>query len=434
MRVKMKIKRLVFILWLIPAFLYSQEKVNLDVKSAVDSAIKNNIPLKQEEIQLKENERKYEHSWNSFLPSITAKANVNNNGNLSDLTDNKSSFDTGISANLNINAGLSQKLESLKLSFENGKVSYSNAVTQLENEVTSAFYSLLLLKNQVNICEESVKAYKAQYEQTKTKKEKGLAPELDLLSSQLNYETSKIDLRNAEKSYNNSLNEFLNTIGISLGQNEEVELSGSLDDCFALIEKIDTNVNIEELVNKNSSIVLLENNLKQTKLNRQQLYNSTYFPSLNLSANVNPYSYSWGNGSSLEGNKSWTLTAGLSFSLDSLIPGSSAKDNILDLDDSIESLKLQIEEEKSKLKLQISQMLKEIELGKETLENCRLNVELAQKSCQMAEIAYKNGTRDLLSLQNLQSSLSSAQSQYMNQQLNLIKVLLNYQSLIKQEA
>ena len=426
---------LVIIIMLLPSFMFSEKKTRtIDVQSAVDAAIKNNISLKQEELQLKESERKYKHSWNNILPSVSAKASAGSNGSLSDFSNNSSSVDTGISANLSLNLGLTKKLESLKLSYESGKLSYTQALSQLEYEVTTSFYSLLVLENQVSINEEALNANKAQYEQTKSKKEKGLASELDLLSAQVNYETAKINLRDAEKSYKNALKEFLNNIGISLEEDEELVLSGSLDDCLELIENIDTKQDIEQLVEKNSSIVALENSLKQTELSRSQLFSSSFLPSLNLSANINPYSYSWNNGSLLEGNKNWSVSAGLSLSLDNLLPGSSARDNLSDLDDSIESLKLQIENEKSKLKIQINQMLEEIELGKENLESCRLNVELAKKSYQMAEIAYKNGTKDLLSLQNLQSTYSSAQAQYMSQQLNLIKVLLNFKNLISVEA
>ena len=429
---KLKYYSIIFIL-LFPALLYSQETVKtIDVATAVASAVKTNISVQQEESQLKQVERKYKHSWNSFLPSVTGRASVSSNGGLTDSSMNSNSFDTGISATLNLNLGIKQKIDALKLSYENGKTSYENAISQLEYEVTAAFYSLLVLENQVKLNEESVQSYKAQYDQTKSKKEKGLASELDLLSAQLNYETAKINLRDAEKSFKNNLSEFLNNVGIAVSEGEVVQLSGTLDDCFALIETIDTNQNIDELVENNSSITSLKTSLRQTELSRTQMINTSFFPSLSLSANVNPYSYAWQNESGLEGNKTWSVSAGLTFSLDNYLPGSAARDNISDLDDSIENLKLQIENTKSKLKIQISEMINEIELGKDSLENCRLNVELAKKSYQMAEVAFKNGTKDLMSLQNIQSSYSNTQAQYMNQQLSLINTVLNFKKLISE--
>ena len=193
---------LVIIIMLLPSFMFSEKKTRtIDVQSAVDAATKNNISLKQEELQLKESERKYKHSWNNLLPSVSAKASVGSNGSLSDFSNNSSSVDTGISANLSLNLGLTKKLESLKLSYESGKLSYTQALSQLEYEVTTSFYSLLVLENQVSINEEALNANKAQYEQTKSKKEKGLASELDLLSAQVNYETAKINLREQDTGF-----------------------------------------------------------------------------------------------------------------------------------------------------------------------------------------------------------------------------------------
>ena len=447
----MKKNYLFLLLLLIPGFAFSNEgTITLDVNTAVEYAIKTNISIQEEEIDLKQAERKYKHSWNNLLPSVSGKAIVNGGGSLTDSSTSQVSFETGLSANLNVNAGIKDKIESLKLTYENGKISYKNAINQLEYEVTSAFYSLLVLENQVSLNKESLQAYKNQYEQTKSKKEKGLASELDLLTAQVNYESAKINLRDAEKSYKNNLNDFLNNIGIKSEENAEVKLLGTLDDCFSLIQTIDTNQDIDQLVEKNASVTSLQASLNQTQLSRKQLYNSSFLPSLNLSANVNPYSYSKSNSvgtqissggqssSSTQGStgsqgaKSWSVSAGLSFSLDNYLPGSSARDSISDLEDSIEKLKLEIEETKSKLKIQLKQMLDEIEFGKEALENCRLNVELAKKSFQMAEVAYKNGTKDLLSLQNIQSTYSNAQAQYMNQQLSLINTVLNYKKLISE--
>lgn len=430
----MKLKSYLLILMLLlPVLLYSQEKVkSINITEAVESAVKTNISVQLEEIQLKQSERNYKHSWNNILPSVSGRASVNSNGGLTSSSMNSNSFDTGVSASLNLNLGIKNKIDALKLSYENGKTSYKNAIYELEYEVTSAFYSLLVLENQVKLNEEYVQSYKTQYEQTKSKKEKGLVSELDLLSAQVNYETAKINLRDAEKSYKNNLNEFLSNIGITVDEGEKVELSGTLDDCFTLIESVDTNQNIDELVENNSSVESLKTSLQQTELNRSQMINSSFFPSLSLSANVNPYSYSWNKETSGTGNNTWSVSAGLSFSLDNYLPGSAARDNISDLDDTIESLKLQIKDTKSKLKIQISEMINDIELGKDSLENCRLSVELAKKSWQMAELAFKNGTKDLLSLQNIQSSYSNAQAQYMNQQLSLINTVLSFKKLISE--
>ena len=75
-------------------------------------------------------------------------------------------------------------------------------------------------------------------------------------------------------------------------------------------------------------------------------------------------------------------------------------------------------------------MLNEIEIAKETLENCKLNEELAKKTYDMALVAYKNGTKDLASLQTIQNSYTNALLQLRNQQLNLIDNILELKNTI----
>lgn len=48
----------------------------------------------------------------------------------------------------------------------------------------------------------------------------------------------------------------------------------------------------------------------------------------------------------------------------------------------------------------------------------------------MAEVAYRNGTKDLNSLQSIQNAYSNAELQYRSQQLTLISNRLALKSLI----
>ena len=100
------------------------------------------------------------------------------------------------------------------------------------------------------------------------------------------------------------------------------------------------------------------------------------------------------------------------------------------MDDSIKTLEMQLDKKRQQIKTNIIEILNEIEIAKEGLENCRLNSELAKKSYEMAEIAYKNGTKDLNSLQAIHNAYSNAELQYKNQQLSLINSRLTLKSLI----
>ena len=212
---------------------------------------------------------------------------------------------------------------------------------------------------------------------------------------------------------------------------QRVSFKGSLDDYVNTNDFELSQGNLDELIENSPAIRTIRNTLTKNKISRSQLALSAYLPTIILSANINPYSYSYNIPNKI-GNKrdSWSVSAGLSFALDNYIPGSAASDNIADMDDSIKTLEIQINQKRQQMKTNIIELLNEIEIAKESLENARLNSELAKKSYEMAEIAYKNGTKDLNSLQSIHNAYSNAELQYKNQQLSLINSRLALKSLI----
>ncbi|MCR4742008.1 MAG: TolC family protein [Treponema sp.] len=434
---KYKISLLILILFMFTN-LYSQsenqgevESMQLDIETAVQSALENQLSVKTSKIELEKSQRNYKHSWNQFLPSFNASVTGNQNSGLTDSSINSTSISTNLTASLSLDFGLSAKLKALKASYESGQADYADTLRQIEYEVRKAFYSLLYMQSQVDSSKESLDSYKTQYEQTKAKKERGLVPEIDLLSSQVNYESAKIDFKNTEKAYSNALIEFLDQTGIKVAHGQKVSISGSLDDYEELLDFSFDESQIESVIENNSSVRSIKDSLEQAELSKKQTKASSYLPVLSLSGGLNPYSYTydWASNST-NTSDSWSATIGLSLSLDNYLPGSSASDSIKDLEDSIKSLELQLEDKKQEIKTNILEMLNEIDISKDSLENCKLNVELAKKTYELGLVAFKNGTKDLSSLQTIQTSYTNAILQLRNQELTLINNILELKNVI----
>ena len=403
----------------------------IDVETAVQSALQTHLSVKQSRIQLEQAKRKYDHSWNNFLPSLSANVNGAANGGLTSTAANALTFSTGINANLNISLGVGKKIAALKADYESGQKNYEDAVREIETEIRKSFYSLLYMQGQVEISKASVSANEAQYNQTKIKKSQGLVTELDLLTSQVNYESAKINLRNTEKSYFNATFTFLNEIGINVEPGQRVSFEGSLDDYVNANDFELSQGNLDELIENSPAIRTIKSTLSKNSISRSQLALSAYLPNIMLSANINPYSYSYSLPNKIGTTRdSWSVSAGLSFALDNYIPWAAVRDNIADMDDSIKTLEMQLDKKRQQIKTNIIEILNEIEIAKEGLENCRLNIDLAKKSYEMAEVAYKNGTKDLNSLQSIHNAYSNAELQYRSQQLSLINSRLTLKSLI----
>lgn len=429
---RLNVKRIIGVLFALcsVSFLFAQEtnesvqsskSFQLTADDAVRIAIESNLGLKQQKITMEQNTRKYKHTWNMFMPNISASASEAGRGALAEDPTNAATFNTQISASLALSTALGPRIKLIKSKYENGKLDYADAVRSLEKEVRTSFYNLIFLRKQADLSKESLASYKIQYDQTKIKKDNGYVPELDLLSAQVNYEDAKVKVLTSEKDYVNAVVEFINQIGLVPDGNNPVEIIGTLDDCERIANISIANDEIFDYVNKSPSIRALNASLEQTKLSKSQAINANLVPSLSISAGITPYTYTdmWVAGQTKDSN-SWSASVAISIPVSNYVPTSSTWDSIKDLDDSIATLNLKLEESTRTLTTSVIEMLKNIEIYKQTLENVKLNVALARRTYEMAQEAYNRGTKDLIYLQNMKNSYDAAELKLCSQQYILI--------------
>ncbi|MBR1614518.1 MAG: TolC family protein, partial [Treponema sp.] len=82
----------------------------------------------------------------------------------------------------------------------------------------------------------------------------------------------------------------------------------------------------------------------------------------------------------------------------------------------------------------IIEKIHDIEISNETIEERKLNMELAKKTYEMAEEAYGKGTKDLLTVQNALDSYRSAQVEWRKEQYNLISYVLDLENIAGLES
>jgi outer membrane protein TolC len=224
----------------------------------------------------------------------------------------------------------------------------------------------------------------------------------------------------------------MNEIGLTEKNIESVSLKGSLEDYRQLLDYSIDSENLNELIENSSSIRTIKNQLESAELSRKEAMASYYFPSVNLSLSASPYSYNYSlaSQSGSSGSNTFTASVGFSISLDNYIPGSAASDSIADIDDTIKTYELQIEEKRSELKTSIVEKINSIEIAQDSLSNCENNVKLAKKTYELALTAYQNGTKDLTSLQTILASYNDAVLQLNSQQLTLIKGILELKNTL----
>lgn len=209
-----------------------------------------------------------------------------------------------------------------------------------------------------------------------------------------------------------------------------VELEGSLD-YVDKAKKLDTEKIVESCVENSSAVRALEDKIRTAKFNRSATAGSLYSPSLNASASAFPFNYQNEMNYGITTNvPNWNISLGLSIPLGNYLPGSSAKDTVAALDDTIKTYQLQLENTKKNVKTSVIEKLKNIELSQRTLAARKMNLELAEKSYKMTEDAYNSGTKDLLTLQSSLDKLQTAQLQLRAEQYTLISNVLDLENTL----
>ena len=389
---------------------FCQEEVRqLTIDDAVILAADNNLSLKRNQLALNQLELKDKYSWNSVSPSIGASAQFGNG-----LQENSTSLSISGNVSFRLTPALYSSIKSAKLNYENGITSYETAVKTVEKNVRQIFYSLIYSKENLSLLNRNLETAKQRYDLSQEKFNRGQLSELDLLTTQMNYESLKPSYESAEIAYENSIANFKQLLGIN--QNEQIDLIGNLDEMMNVSINQDLlEYNIEELPTVKeikSKIELAKTNLLATKF-------SAWGPSISLGYNASKA------GQDMTGEFAWadfkqSVSVGVSIPLDGYLPWSNGSLSVSAQKSNLEDLNLQLENEKTTVELTIKKYIKEINQAKSQLSSLQNNVALAQKTYDMTLNAYNYGSRDLLTLQNAADSLLKSKNQLQSQVYNLI--------------
>ena len=390
------------------------EKKSLTVDDAVKMAVENNISLKEQDITLKGLERSSKYAWNSVSPSLDAGASYSKPVFPSENGDGTSSvYGT---ASLSFTPSLFTTIKSAKMNYENGKLTYDTAVKTVELNVRKAFYKILYDKDNVKLQEQNLESAEKQYQQNLQKYNQGGISRLDVLSAQVSVENQKPKVQSAKTTLENDLASFKQTLGVA--QEVEIELSGSLDELLEIGE-----ITIEDVEMNSATLKKLENKLDLAKTSVLAARLSGYAPTLSAS-----YRAQLSKTGSNDAVKSGSVSASVSIPLDSWLPWSSAAVKIADAKDDVETLELQIEDEKTTLKVSTDSYLRSIAESKSSIKSLQASVNLAKETYDMTLTAYQRGTKDLLSLQSALDNLSAAQVNLKSEAYSLISSILELEN------
>ena len=202
----------------------------LDIDQAVSLALANNVGLASSRIDTAAKQRKVDTAWNVFIPTVDvsgtmARMNVVAMEGLPHWNTSGS-----LSAQLMLNVALFEGMRNLKLDYEAGLITYAQARIKLERDVRKAYYSILLLQENVALMEENIAAAERRSAQAEANYRAGLVPELTFLQARVAAANLKPTLEELRNAVTSSLAGFAMNLGLPRGTT--IRLSGASDPVF----------------------------------------------------------------------------------------------------------------------------------------------------------------------------------------------------------
>ena len=419
----MKLKQILFLFILFSVFSWnvfsaendelSKEKI-LTLEECISLAKENNLSIKVQKNTLNDLKRKNETSWNSVSPSIKGDAAFQD-----DFTNKTESFSISGSLGLTLSTNLYSTIKGAKLNYENGLLTYNQAVKQIEMSVWKTFYDLIYKTEYFSFQSQNLLTAKKNYEQNLEKFKNGKISELDVMSSRVSYEQKKPVLEEARIDLTNNLELFKNIIGVDF--DDEIKLDGSLDFLLELKDiKLPPKENPSPDVQAAKfAVEIAENNLLAQRF-------SSYSP-------VITGTYKYGQTLNIDNslwNETSSLSVGVSIPLDSYLPWSSSAVSINSKKESLESAKLNLEDAEKSIRVNTENALRKINQIISMLEVSKETVALAKKTYEMTETAYNYGKTDFLTLQNASDNVLNAEVSLKNQAKTLMETLLDTEYLL----
>ena len=419
----MKLKQILFLFILFSVFSWnvfsaendelSKEKI-LTLEECISLAKENNLSIKVQKNTLNDLKRKNETSWNSVSPSIKGDAAFQD-----DFTNKTESFAISGSLGLTLSTNLYSTIKGAKLNYENGLLTYNQAVKQIEMSVWKTFYDLIYKTEYFSFQSQNLLTAKKNYEQNLEKFKNGKISELDVMSSRVSYEQKKPVLEEARIDLTNNLELFKNIIGVDF--DDEIKLDGSLD---FLLELKDIKLPPKEKPSPDVQAAKFAVEIAENNLLAQRF--SSYSP-------VITGTYKYGQTLNID-NSLWNetsfLSVGVSIPLDSYLPWSSSAVSINSKKESLESAKLNLEDAEKSIRVNTENALRKINQIISMLEVSKETVALAKKTYEMTETAYNYGKTDFLTLQNASDNVLNAEVSLKNQAKTLMETLLDTEYLL----
>lgn len=443
-KIKALISSIFFILALLP--LYSQtDTLHLTRESALEMAHENNPSIAIARLEKARLEARVNEARGNLLPSLNATGSYTRNlkkqviffpeemaplfGGVTALeVGNDNSFMGGLQFalplyNPAIYAGIDAARTEQKIAEEN----FRAQSIELTYTVQRAWNDALLARESFEVINFSFENARENLENIRKMHAQGLVAEYDLIRAEVQTENLRPDVLQAANASELSVNLLKTLLGID--EQTPVAIEGDL---LESSEEMLRNFNItqaERALHNNTDYVNLGLQ-RDLILKQSQSVKATSRPSLTAVSN---YMYLSEANDFKVGDYNWvnTASAGLQLSIP-IFRGFTNRNQVKQLEIGAKQIQLQREYLKDNLSIELSNILKNMDVAIEKAVHARRNVELAERGYDIARLRYESGQGTLLEVNDADVSLTRARFNLLMAKHELLQAKAQYDRFIGQ--
>jgi len=409
-------------LWL--PFCANADPIVLSLPDALERGIENNLSLKKSLIDLTAAEYSANRLWSEVFPTISGSIGGSYQSPLFSGAGPKAGKENfpvsaSLSINLSLNAGIPYSMKNIKLAYQARLLSYEDARNQLEIQITKNFYSLIADRDNLAVLADTLNLAQLQYDRNQVAFKNGLVGELTLMQSMLSLENAQYNLSAAKSTYATRMGDFLVQLGIAQ------DADAPPAEAFALegkIEIVKIEVDAERLIKDNLSrrpdIISKRQEIERLENAQKQAAWSSKAPSLTLGA-------SWNLGNYDPFTDTLRGSATLNIPIDPLIPGTGRNQSVLTAKYAVDKARIDLQSTEIAAAAQIRSLAANLRNSWDSIEIARLSVSVAERSHELTQQGFRNGTVDSLKLEDARNNLASARQRLLQSELSYFNMILD---------
>ena len=392
--------------------------MQLTLDKAIEVALSENPTIKVAEKEIELKKVSQDEAWKNLLPTASLSgtvnytikaAEVNFNGQTFKMgKDDSSTWNGGLQVSLPIFAPAVYKTMSLtKADVELAREKSRGSKLDLVNQVTKAYYQLLLAQDSYNVLLENYKLAEENFNIVNAKFTQGKVSEYDKISAEVQKNNAWPSVISGRNSVEIAKLQLKVLMGITADVN--LTLDDNLKNYEAMMSKDAANETIS--LDNNSSLKAID--LQATLLKKQRsMLKTNFMPTLALSGSLqwqSQYNEDW-----KINNYNWASSSSIVLSLN--IPLFQANNFTKLKSNKIQSWQLAETRANTErmLGMQAQSYLDNMTKSAEQLESNKTAVELAKKGLEISQKRYDVGKGTILELTNSQVSLTNVQLSYNN--------------------